>query len=180
MAETDTPINGQEILVQIHSGDVPSNWSVLHTSRKKLTILIWSFCSCIGLIIGISAIYLLINSSRFPPIPPNALQAILIITLALILGTILLAIATWVTTKNVVLVLMPEGFVYGDSKKPKTIVCIQYQYVAKLDATGGFARIELNNKWKTKFIDCRLLESPANEVAFNLKAAYGRFKTHNK
>lgn len=178
--EKDLSIDNQEVLARVHENDVPSTWRIFRISQKKLIVLITGFCTAVSLIMGFLALYIFGNYDHHPPVPPDSLHAIIIILLVFILITLLLSIATWVTMKNVVLVLTPEGLIRGDCKRPKKALYIHYQNVTEMHVNGSVVMVALRrNTWWQKQVDCRLFDSPPKEVAFTLIAAYEDFKARN-
>lgn len=57
--------SGQEVLQQLHSGDVPSTWRVFSASRNKVLILLSSFCVLTACLLGFIIVYLFINFTTF-------------------------------------------------------------------------------------------------------------------
>lgn len=178
MNEICTYVDGEEVLTQVNSGEFPSSWHVFHVSRKKLIILISCLCAFDGLFAGF-LIYLLEGYAHFPPIPPIGIHIIIVSISMIILSSIVVSIITWVTMKNVVLVLTPFGFVRGDKEKRKKVLCINYQDVADMFVDNS-VMVELKgNRRRKKQIDCRLFDCPAREVAFSLLEAYEIFKANH-
>lgn len=161
-------LDAQEVLKGTQDKDIPSSWCVFRISQKKLGILILGFCGIMCVFVAFLASYLLVNFDHHPPIPSNALYTIAGILCIFAVGTILLSFFVWVRTKNVVLVLLPEGFVHGDSKKLKVFSSIFYKNVAKMYVNGSSVLAYQKGKSIPKQIDCRLFERPAREVASTL------------
>lgn len=180
--DTNNFFGAQEILTRVQNGDVPSIWRVFRISRKKLCTLIVSFCIITNLLLGLLMIYILGlgNFVHHPPVPSNELYVFTVIILVFISFIIFLAIFIWLNMKNTVLVLTPEGFVRGDSKKPKRILYIHYREVAAMYIDGSTVVVQpRGNTWRKKLIDCRLFESSTREVAFHLCTAYETFKAEH-
>lgn len=158
---------------------------MIHASRKKLIILISSFCTFIGLFVGFLTVYLFAHSTSFFLVPRKALYeeafyGILMVMLLFVLLTFLISLMTWVTMRNVVFVLMPEGFVRGDCIRRKKVVSIHYQNVKEMYIDGSVVILALRGaKWRKKWIDCRLFEVSTEEVAYSLLQAYEDFKARH-
>jgi hypothetical protein len=172
-------VDAREILVRVCSADVLPTWRVFHVSQKKLLALIASFCAVMSLLISFLAIYLLGNYAHFPPIPPDSLHAIIIVLLVFAFATIILSITIWATMKNSILVLTPDGFLHGDSKKLGKVLYIRYQDIKEMYVNGSAVVILLKASSGTKKqVDCRLFDASTKEVALSLIAAYEAFKAH--
>lgn len=168
-------IDVQEALERVSTGDVPSTWQVFHTSRKKLRFLISSFCGFIGLVMGFLEIYVSTNFDHHPPAPFAANLAVHIIVVIFVVFTAILSILAWNSVKNVMLIITPEGLVYGDCEKPQKMVAITYQEVAARPLVGSIVVIPLKTGKKRR-IDCRYFESSSKEVASGIISAYTDFQ----
>jgi hypothetical protein len=166
-------LDGQAVLIQAQKRDVPSTWHVLRTSRKKLRFMLLSFCTIIGLVMGFLAIYLFVNFDHHPPVPSNDFHAVMVIILLVLLGTLVLSGIIWMSMKNVMLVLLPDGFVRGDSNRPKKILSIHYREVAAMDVAGSIITVALKKGMvREQQIDCRFFERPTEEIVLLLFTAY--------
>lgn len=177
--------DGQAVLQRLHSDEVPSTWRVIRASRKKLITLISGFCTFVGLLVGFLTIYLFTHSTSFFRVPRNVFYeetfyGLLMVLLFFVLLTILVSLMTWITTRNIVLVLLPEGFVRGDSMRRKNVLYIHYQNVREMYLDGSVVMLAPEGaKWQKKWIDCRLFEDSPQEVASCLLQAYENFKAHH-
>lgn len=187
MHTNDLPshLDGQAILQRLHSDEIPSSWRVIRASRKKLIILLSSFCTFVCLLISFLTMYLFANSASFFLVPRKTLYeevfyGILMVMLLFLLLTCFVSFMTWVTMRSVVFVLVPEGFVRGDSIRRKKVVSIHYHNVKEMHIDGSIVILALRGaKWRKKWIDCRLLEVPTKEVATTLLQAYEDFQTQH-
>jgi hypothetical protein len=177
MEEQEASGMGQQILVQLRSHEALSSWQVFRISRKKLATLIFSFCSFMGLSMGLLALYLFENPDHHPPVPPEATHALIVIMLGFVVGALLLSMTIWMTMKNKVLLLTPEALVRGDRKKPRRVFYIAYRDIAAMYVDGSSVMIQ--SKWehgRKKQIDCRLFENSPQELAHHLLVAYEDFR----
>lgn len=177
MEEKDASGQGQQILAQLRAHEALSSWQMFRISRRKLILLIFSFCSFISLSMGLLAWYLFGNPDHHPPVPPGSTHALIIILLGFMMSALLLAVTIWMTMKNMVLVLTSEALVRGDSQKPKRTFCIAYRDIAAMEIDGSSVFIQNKREHgRRKQIDCRLFEVSSQELAHHLLAAYEDFK----
>lgn len=177
MEEKDASGIGQHILAQLRSHEALSSWQVFRISRRKLTILIFSFCCFISLSLAFLALYLFGNPDHHPPVPPEAAHALIVIMLGFLVSALLLSMSIWVTMKNRVLILTSDVLVRGDSRKPRGTFCIAYRDIAAMSIDGSSVFIQAKREYgRRKQIDCRLFEVSSQELAHHLLAAYEDFK----
>lgn len=175
-------LDAHEILGRVQANDIPSTWRVFHTSQKKLSILILGFCGIMCLFIAFIVSYLVGNFDHHPSIPPDAFYAIMVIVFLFAISSAFLSFFIWVRTKNAVLVLLPEEFVYGDSKKSKVFFTSFYKDIASMHVNGPSVLVYINGKVIPKQIDYRLFEYPARDIALVLFRSFSGFKnrSHNQ
>jgi drug/metabolite transporter (DMT)-like permease len=110
-------------MAQCGSHEALSSWQVFRISRRKLTILLFSFCCFISLSMAFLALYLFGNPDHYPPVPPEAAHALIVIMLGFLVSAILLSMSIWVTMKNrVVIVTIQKERLSSDAETPQSVL----------------------------------------------------------
>jgi hypothetical protein len=174
-----TYIDAQEVLARVKAGNAPASWRIFHTSRKKVFALISGFVAFIVLFICGFAVFLFGHVVRIPPIPADAVSGLFICMLVVFLLCVLCSIIIWMSMKNIILILLPQGFVHGDSRKPKRALCVSYQDIEELYASGnGLAFTLKSDTWKKRQMDLSWFTSSRQEVATSFIEQYKAFKAN--
>ncbi len=197
-------LNGKEIMRKIGRQDTPTSWHVLLPSPRKLALMsLWrgldvalfsalnTFLLLWALTVLSPSEYLSLSSS----FPVEQLWAILqpwgqksttgFFTLfllgptliALVLGC-LAALRYRITHGQRILVLLPEGLVYGKRSQQKRLQVINYREVAGLRAKWTQVGVQLfkkNGQTRQARLDLSLFPS-SRILALTIKASYERYK----
>lgn len=105
----------------------------------------------------------------------------LIVVLLFVILAILIAIITWRGLTDRILVIIPEGFVFGENSGRKRPVSIQYRDVIDIDVDGSMVTVIWEeDRQRKKRIDCRWFEASSREVASAMIEAYNAFKAKKR
>lgn len=153
------PFDGKDILAHVHHNDIPANWHVYHSSHKKLIALIALLWIFVIPFLGLLAFVLINHSSDNQMIP------VVIMVVTVIIAT-LFSMYVWIPMKDFVLVVTPEGFVFGNSNKQKVKLALHYQNVEYI--TVMVVGINEQGFQSTRRIECTLFDSPTRKIVSSL------------
>ncbi|MBV9229384.1 MAG: serine/threonine protein kinase [Chloroflexi bacterium] len=198
-------INGKDVLKRIGREDTPSSWRVLLPARRKIMMSnIWNGLEFA--LFGVMMVYVMLQwiCELFPPPPypvlnaslspeqvtaamaqwgqaTNAYLYVLFLgvpaLVAVVFGFIAAQLDRRVKT-NLVLVLLPEGLVYGRRDQQKASQVINYEEVTALRTGRKKVKVKLLKKTggtRGTELDLSLFESSRN-VAQSISEAYANYK----
>ncbi|MBV9231997.1 MAG: TIR domain-containing protein [Chloroflexi bacterium] len=180
-------IDGASVLQRISEANIPSDWRVLRASRKKLIRLLIS-----GLFISL-ILSTFLGASVASSQTGDLLSMLARVDIALLTRVVITLIVLYVGfagsicmgARNSALVLIPEGFVYGDAKSRKSPEVINYREVVDIRIVKVFSSIfivKLDGKKRGRHITNRLInfwefESPG-EIIQDIIDDYRHFKAN--
>ena len=202
--ERPRPLNGKGIMRKIGRENTPTSWRVLLTSQGKLTLhSLWrglnvALLSTINVYLLLWALTVFLPSDSPSPGSSFSIEQIWAIlhlwgqrsTIALfpvflfgplLISLVLGCLATLryrIKQGQNLLVLLPEGLVYGKRGQPKKLLIINYSEVADLRSAGRqvFFRVfrKSGRTWRIR-LDLSLFPTP-RMVALTIKTSHDRYK----
>lgn len=161
-----------EVFQQIRAENISSDWSVFRAGRKKVigNSLMLScallFASCV---VGLytwsdhsTPWYEVVLFSLFP--------------VSLFLGALLGPFLTWRRMKNLILVVMPEGFLLGNCLKPQDALRVKYRDIREIKVIGETVKVFGKDNWGARTVVYSTFVPRPEEASATLLAAFTRYK----
>lgn len=177
-----TLIDGEDVLRRVRRGDIPSTWRVIRIVPKRVHTLsffygftvFWISGCLVLLLLGLVATLYSAGTWESWVAPVSVILLFGCMLLGFLAGRSFRA-----TFKNMIVVLLPEGFIYGNSKQQKASLVINYTQVAEMHGQGGamrgvVLRVTLIGE-KSRRIVIPYVEDP-KAVALSILDAYADFQ----
>ena len=163
--------DAREVFQQIRAGTVPSDWSVFRASRKKVIGTGFLFC-----LIPFPTFLSLDIITAFGPDSIMPFYEKYSVLLGSILLTMLIPFLLWKEAKNLVLVVTPDGFIYGNCQKPQKVLRLKYRDITEIKVMGNAVSVLAKDDWGKRYLDCSMLGPSTREAASGLLTAFARYK----
>jgi len=170
------------VLDQAVHGSVPAGWCVVHTRFRRFLVFI-ALVLATTLLVAYSVVSAvttatdrLAHGGAGAPLQtlPHAVEAL--VFGAALLSAVTVATAGYIWTRRRVLVLLPDGFVYGETRRRRVRCCINYTEITHVRLrTVGSSRLALFSRLQLEFTNAgghiltwtieELLALPSTEVA---------------
>jgi len=185
-----SPIDGVAVLERVRRGEIPATWRVFHSSLGSRFRGLFNVSAIRGFIMGLAIGDILIGilTTIYPQISffgTGLLYQVgtvfsVDLSLALFACIGVFCRATWEIRGHPLLVLMPEGFVFGKSNPQEVSLVVDFQkvtytYISTVLGTMVHGSFEPGGKERDVTQDCAWFASPKT-VARSIVTAYEDFK----
>jgi hypothetical protein len=165
--------DAHEVFQQIRSGTIPADWSVFQAQRKR--VIDRSLIQSGMLLFETLLLGLLIWQGQIDGAPLYKIYFWAFFPCLLFIAAILMPVFSWKKAKNQILVVMSEGFIQGDVRKPQATLRVKYRDSRGLYVVGGTVKIFAKDDLEALNVSFASLPKEASAV---LLAAFMRYKAY--